>query len=145
MVPIAAGAKSTYFKQGRDLLGENSFSRHACVPLRIIQPVTAQMPDPPQHFVFTIWKMFLQPMLEQWRNRPRQTDNCVAGKLRASFCASIQDLGNLMIIEPGDNWRDHHANWNFRCTKLFDRLEPPLRRCRARFQDSLQRWIERSH
>ena len=86
--------------------------------------------------------MFLQPMLEQWRNRPWQANNCVTGKLRARFCARIQDLRNLMIGQSGDDWRDHYANWNFCCAKLLDRIEPTLRRGRARFEHSLQRWIE---
>ena len=50
------------------------------------------MPDLPQHFLFTVWEMFLQPVFEQWRNRPRQADDCIAGKLRASFSARSQDL-----------------------------------------------------
>src|SRR5260221_37512 len=103
------------------------------------------MPDSPQHFRFAAWKMFLQPMLEQWRNRRRQTDNRVAGKLRACFSARIQNLWNLMISESGNNWRDHYANWNFCCTKLFDGIEPTLRGGRARFEYALQRWVERRH
>src|SRR6476620_1496348 len=88
---------------------------------------------------------FLQPMLEQWRNRPWQTDNRVAGKLPARFSARVQDLRNLVISESGNNWRDHYANWNFCCTKLFDGVEATLRRCRARFEHALQRGIERRH
>src|SRR4026209_1507628 len=107
------------------------------MPLRIVQPVSPQMPDPPQHFLFAVWKMFLQPMLEQWRNRPWQADDRVAGKLRARFCARIQDLRNLVISEPGNNRRDHYAKWNFGCTKLFDGGEPTLRRGRARFEHAL--------
>ena len=89
--------------------------------------------------------MFLQPMLEQWRNGPWQADNRVAGKLRARFRARIQDLWNLVISESGNNWRDHYADWNFCCTKLFDGVEPTLRRGRARFEHALQRWIERRY
>ena len=82
------------------------------------------MPNPLQHLVFAVWKMFLQPMLEQWRNRPRQADYGVAGKLGACLCACFQDLRNLVISESGDDRRDHYANWNFCCTKLLDSVEP---------------------
>ena len=95
------------------------------------------MPDLPQHFLFTIWEMLPQPVLEQWRNRPRQADYCIAGKLRASFCARSQDLWNLVISETGNNRRDHYADWNFCRAKLSDRIEASLRRGRARFEDSL--------
>src|SRR4029077_21151570 len=66
-------------------------------------------------------------------------------KLRARFCARLQDLRNLMIRKPGNNWRNHYANWNFCCTKLFDGVESTLRRGRARFEHALQRWIERRY
>src|SRR5262249_43571099 len=133
-----AGTTTTYFEQRRNLIGENSFSCHARVPLRIVQPVTPHMPDLPQYFLFAVREMFLQPVLEQWRNRPGQADDCIAGKLRASFCARSQDLWNLVISESGNNRRDHHADWNFCRTKLSNRIEASLRRGRARFEDSLQ-------
>ena len=95
------------------------------------------MPDLPQHFLFAVWEMFLQPVLEQWRNRPRQADNCIAGKLRASFSARSQDLWNLVISETGNNRRDHYADWNFCRTKVCYGIEACLRRGRARFEDSL--------
>ena len=84
-------------------------------------------------------------MLEQWRNRPWQTDYCVTGELRARFRARIQNLWNLMISKSGNNWRNHYANWNFCCTQLFDGVEPALRRGRARFEYALQHWVERRH
>ena len=107
------------------------------MPLRIVQPIPAQMPDAPQHLLFTIWKMFLQPVLEQGRYGPWQTDNCIPGKLRAGFCARFEDFWNLVIGESWNNRRDHYANWNFCCTKVCDGVEPTLRGARARFEHSL--------
>ena len=103
------------------------------------------MPDPAKHLLFAVRKMFLQPMLKQRRDGPWQTDNCVAGKLRTRLCTCIQDFRNLVIIEPGNNWRDHYADRDFCRTKLFDGVEPTLRRGRARFEHSLQSGIERCH
>src|ERR1700750_1442540 len=82
-------------------------------------------------------------MLKQRRNRPWETNNRVASKLRARLCARLQDVRDLVISESGNNWRDHYANWNFCRTKLFDCVEPALRRGRARFEHALQRGIER--
>src|SRR5438094_150342 len=83
--------------QRRDLLCKNSFSCHASVPLRIIEPVSPEMSDSSQHLLFALWKMFLEPVFEQRRDRPGQTHNCVTGELRARFCAGVQDLWDLMI------------------------------------------------
>src|SRR5262245_73736 len=115
------------------------------MPLRIVQPVSAEMPDPPENLLLTIWKMFLQPVLKQRRNSPWQADNCVTGELRACFRACIQDLRNLVISEPGNDWRNHYSNWDFCRTKLCYGVEPTLRRARARFEHSLQDRIERCH
>ena len=103
------------------------------------------MPDPPQHLLFALRKVFLKPMLEQWRNRPWQADNCVTGKLRACFRARIKDFGNFMVSKSGNNWRDHYANWNFRGVKVAYGIKPALRRRGARFEHLLQLWIEGRH
>ena len=81
------------------------------------------MPNPLQHLLFAVREMFLQPMLEQWRNRPRQADYGVAGKLCARFRARFQDLRNLVISESRDNRRYHYANWNLCRMKLFDGIQ----------------------
>ena len=103
------------------------------------------MLDPPQHLLFAVGKMFLQPMLEQWRNCPWQANNRVTGELRACFCARLQDLRNVMVGEPGNDGRYHYTHWNIRCAKLPDGIKPALRRCRARFEYSLQVWIQRRY
>src|SRR5205085_9625121 len=92
-----AGATTTDFEQGGDLLGKNSFAGHARVPLRIVQTVSPEMPDPAKHLFFPLGKMLLQPMLEQWRYCPGQPNNRVTGKLRACFCTCAEDVRNLMI------------------------------------------------
>src|SRR5882724_3035578 len=98
------------------------------MPLRIIEPVSAQMPDASKHLLFAIREMFLKPMLEQCRHSPRKTNNRIAGKLRARFCACVQDLGNFMISKAGNDWRNHYTRWNSCAAKLSDRIEPRLRR-----------------
>src|SRR5438874_7206841 len=115
------------------------------MPLRIVQPVSPQMPDPPQHLLFPAWKMFLQPMLEEWRNRPWQADNRVASKLRARFCARVQDLRNLMVGKSWNYGCYHDSNWNVCFAKLLNGIQTSSRRRGARLQHSLQILVERGH
>src|SRR3982750_1706869 len=96
------------------------------------------MPDAPEHLLLALWKMFLEPALKQRRHGPWQTDNCVAGKLSACFCTSIQDLWNFMISQARNKRSNHHAGWNPRAAKLSDCLEPGVRRRGARLEHSLQ-------
>src|SRR6516225_7853394 len=103
------------------------------------------MPDAAKDLFFPLWKMFLQPVLEQRCHGPWQTDNRVARKLRARFCARIEDLWNLMISESGNYGCNHDADWNVCCTKLLDNVKPTLRRRGARFEHSLQVWVKRRH
>ena len=103
---------TTDFEERGDLLGKNSFSGHARVPLRIDLAGFPAYAGSAEHLLFAVWKMFLQPMLEQRRNRPWQADNCVTGKLRARFCARFQDLRNFVIGESRNDRRDHYANRN---------------------------------
>src|SRR5439155_16715069 len=66
--PLAdPGMATTNLEQRSDLLGENPLPGHARAPLRIIEPVPAQVSDASKYLLFAIWEMFLKPMLEQWR------------------------------------------------------------------------------
>src|ERR1700751_1133353 len=82
--PLAnAGMTTADFEERCDLFRENPSPGHARVPLRIIQPVPPQVPNASKPLLFGVWKMSLKPVLKQWRHSPRQTDDCVTGKLRA--------------------------------------------------------------
>ena len=86
------GAPTTNFEQLADLFGENSFAAHASPECRVIQFFSAaQMPDAAEHLLFPIGEMFVEPMLEERRHRPRQTHDRVAGKLRAGFAQLLPE------------------------------------------------------
>src|SRR5881392_3748474 len=92
-----AGTATANLKKRRDLLGKNAFPGHARVPLRVIQAISSQMPNAPKNFLFAIWKMFLQPVFKQRGHRPRQTNNRVAGELRAGSRARFQNLRDFVV------------------------------------------------
>ena len=65
--PLATG-----LEKHPDLFRKNPFTGYARLETRIIQLFTAtKMPDSAEHLLFAIGKMFLQPALEQRRDRVR--------------------------------------------------------------------------
>ena len=81
------------------------------------------MANASENLLFTIGKMFFQPAFKEWRHRPREPNNGITGKLRASLGASFQNRRYLVISEPGNNRRNHHTDRNAARAQVFDRIE----------------------
>ena len=61
----------------------------------------------------------------------------IAGKLRARFCTGVENPWNFVIVEPGNDRRNHHANWNSCAAKLSDRFKAARWRRGARLKHAL--------
>src|SRR5438270_13420488 len=67
-------AATTDFKHVCDLFGKKTFASLAFAPTRIVKLFAAsRRTDPSQHFRFSLREMFVEPVLEQWRDGPRQS------------------------------------------------------------------------
>jgi hypothetical protein len=81
-----------------NLISENSLAFDPRFEARIVQLLSAtEMANPAQDLLLAIWKMFLQPPLEEGRNGEGKPDDSVACELCASFRGSRQDGRDFMV------------------------------------------------
>ncbi len=90
------------FEHSSNLLRENPLARLALAPLRIVNALAAvHRAQPAQHLLFAIGEMLLEPALHERLHRPRQAQDHIAGKLRASPPARLEDCGHFVIGDAG--------------------------------------------
>src|SRR5260370_18510945 len=83
-----AGAATTHIEHFLNLLSEDPFAELTFPPTRIVELFSApSRAKSPQHFRFPLREMFIEPVLEPSRDRPRQPQQNIAGELRAGFGA----------------------------------------------------------
>src|SRR5438034_8753824 len=90
-------AATTHLEHVLNLLREDALSGLTFAPARIVEFFSASSrANSVQYFRLSLREMFIQPMLEQWRDGPRQPQQNVPGKLRAGFSASRNDRRNFV-------------------------------------------------
>src|SRR5262249_21741316 len=116
---------TTHFKQIGNLFSKNSLAALSFAPARIVKLVSAaRVTNALEHFRFSLREMFVQPMFEQRRDRPWQSQQDMSGKLRPGFCARSDNRWNLVIVNSGNDRRDHHADRDSGGAQLRDCLQP---------------------
>src|SRR6266550_7832298 len=116
-------AATTHLEHVLNLLGEDALAGLTFAPARIVEFFSASScPNSFQHFRLSLGEMFIEPMLEQWRDRPGQPQQNMPGELGTSFSASRNDRRNLVIVNARDHGRDHHADRNVCRAQLCDRI-----------------------
>src|SRR5947208_463895 len=68
------GASTSDIEHVGNLLGKNSFAGLPFAPARVVEVFTsAHCAESVEDLRFALRKMFVKPMLEQWRDRPGQS------------------------------------------------------------------------
>src|SRR5260370_35491609 len=91
------GAATTHIEHFLNLLSEDPFAELTFPPTRIVELFSApSRAKSPQHFRFPLGEMFIEPELEQWRDRPRQPHQTMAGERPATFSARRDNRRNFV-------------------------------------------------
>src|SRR5258706_286272 len=111
-----------------------SLSVHPGPEVGIVVPPAAHVPYP-RHDVLRLQRIVrVEPGPEDVLHFPRQAKQRVRSAARPRLRCGFHDRLELRIGEEGDHRRDVHVDGNARSGEFLDRLEPPLRRRRARLE-----------
>src|SRR5205085_10200921 len=137
------GATTTHLEHVLNLLGEDALAGLTFAPARIVEFYSSSScPNSLQHFRLSLREMFVEPMLEQWRDRPWQTQQNMAGELRAGFGAGRDDRRNFVIVNARDHGRNHYADGNLCGSQLRDSIQTRSRGRCSRLEYALEFWIQ---
>ena len=85
----------------------------------------------------------VQPRAEKRRDLARQPQHDPAGVARAVRGRRVEDRLEVLVVELRDDRRDHHADRHAGGGERAHRLQPPLRRGRARLERARELVVER--
>src|SRR5207253_6075796 len=137
------GAATTHLEHVLNLLGEDALAGLTFAPARIVEFFSASScPNSFQYFRLSLGEMFIEPMLEQWRDRPWQAQQNMAGELRAGFGARRDDRRNFVIVDAGNHGCDHHADRNVCSAQSRDGIQLRGERRSSGLQYAREFWIQ---
>src|SRR5262249_9560054 len=109
-VLIEPGAPAGGTEDARDQLGQVSLAAHPDAEPRLVEPAAPSRTDAVQDLVLAVGVVLLQPVVEQPGDGHGEANQPVARVAGAGLGRSPEDRRDLVLGQPGDHRRDHHAD-----------------------------------
>lgn len=116
---------------------------HAAAELAVVVLAAPHFPDTSHDALSALWKVLLQPVLEEWIDLPGQPEHDAEGRGCARRPSSLQDALEFRFVEKGNHGRDAHANGYASASQGFDGAQPAFGRCRPWLHHASQGGIQR--
>src|SRR6516164_7125670 len=101
--------------------------------------------DQGQNMSRLVWKMLLEPFLEQPLQFERQTQHCIPSGGRSARPRSLENPLHLTVVEGRDHWCAEHSGWDPGTGKRRDRFKATFRCWRAWFHTAGEHAVERRY
>lgn len=135
----AAGAVEALPEQ----VGIRALATHAPAEGRVVFPAAADLADAAHDVFGAQGILFGQPVLEQRADFVGQAQHCVAGPQGAGLRGRLEDGLEFVVVERGNDRREHHGGGNARFGQTFDGRQPAAGRRRARLHAALELVVQR--
>src|SRR5690349_15479178 len=112
-----------YLEGLANLLGIRSLARHAGAKLRLVEAALTGRLDERFDTRLLERKALRQPVAKDRFDAEGQSQQHIAGRLRAGFPNCLEDGGQFFVGPAGDDWGHKHADRHAGRRKFGDRIE----------------------